>query len=85
MVGTGGQPPGGNAIVALDPQTGKEAWRFYTIAQPGEPGGDSWNGAAARKSAAALRCGLPAATTRAEPGLLRTSGKLTIPGRCCIR
>ena len=44
MVGTSGQAPGGNYIVALDAETGKEAWRFHTIARPGEPGGDSWNG-----------------------------------------
>ena len=43
MQGLGGQSPGGNFIVALDAETGKEAWRFHTIAQPGEPG-DSWNG-----------------------------------------
>jgi alcohol dehydrogenase (cytochrome c) len=36
---------GGCFIVALDAQTGEEAWRFHTIARPGEPGGDSWNGA----------------------------------------
>jgi alcohol dehydrogenase (cytochrome c) len=35
---------GGNAIVALDAQTGREVWRFHTIARPGQPGGDSWNG-----------------------------------------
>ena len=44
MVGTSGRTPGGNYIVGLDAQTGKEAWRFYVIARPGEPGGDSWNG-----------------------------------------
>jgi alcohol dehydrogenase (cytochrome c) len=43
MQGVGGQSPGGNFIVALDIDTGKEAWRFHTIAQQGEPG-DSWNG-----------------------------------------
>ncbi|MCK9285912.1 MAG: PQQ-binding-like beta-propeller repeat protein [Rhodocyclaceae bacterium] len=37
--------PGGCFIVALDAVTGKEAWRFNTIARPGEPGGDTWNGA----------------------------------------
>jgi alcohol dehydrogenase (cytochrome c) len=36
---------GGCWIVAVDAQTGKEAWRFQTIARPGQPGGDSWNGA----------------------------------------
>jgi alcohol dehydrogenase (cytochrome c) len=44
MQGIAGQSPGGCAIVALDFETGKEAWRFYTIARPGEFGGDSWNG-----------------------------------------
>jgi alcohol dehydrogenase (cytochrome c) len=44
MQGVNGQVPGGAYIVALDSDTGEEAWRFYTIARPGEPGGDSWNG-----------------------------------------
>ena len=35
---------GGNFVLALDLATGREAWRFNTIARPGEPGGDSWNG-----------------------------------------
>ncbi|HTX14893.1 MAG TPA: PQQ-binding-like beta-propeller repeat protein, partial [Candidatus Baltobacteraceae bacterium] len=43
LQGVGGQSAGGNFIVALDMDTGKEAWRFHTIAQQGEPG-DSWNG-----------------------------------------
>jgi alcohol dehydrogenase (cytochrome c) len=36
---------GGDFIVGLDAHTGKEKWRFNTIARPGQPGGDSWNGA----------------------------------------
>ena len=44
MIGTGGRVAGGNYIVALDAETGEEVWRFKTIAQPGEPGGESWNG-----------------------------------------
>jgi alcohol dehydrogenase (cytochrome c) len=44
MVGTVGQAPGGNYIVALDSDTGQEVWRFYTIARPAEHGGTSWNG-----------------------------------------
>lgn len=32
-------------IVAHDALTGKEAWRFYTTAAPGDPGDASWNGA----------------------------------------
>jgi alcohol dehydrogenase (cytochrome c) len=44
IVGTMGLAPGGNYIIALDAETGKEAWRLGTIPKPGEPGGDSWNG-----------------------------------------
>ena len=44
MIGTVGRAPGANYIVAFDAQTGKEAWRINTIAQPGEPNGNSWNG-----------------------------------------
>ena len=44
MQGIAGQSPGGCAIVALDFETGKELWRFHTIARPGEFGGESWNG-----------------------------------------
>ncbi|MES1255892.1 MAG: PQQ-binding-like beta-propeller repeat protein, partial [Acidobacteriota bacterium] len=29
-------------IGGYDPATGKELWRFYTIAHEGEPGGDTW-------------------------------------------
>ena len=46
MVGTTGRAEGGNDIVALDAETGKEAWRFQTIPPPGTPGGHSWNGLA---------------------------------------
>jgi alcohol dehydrogenase (cytochrome c) len=43
--GTGvGAKPGGPQIVGLDADTGKIAWRVNTIAQPGQPGGESWNG-----------------------------------------
>ncbi len=35
---------GGDFIVGLDAQTGKEDWRFHTLAQQGEVGGNSWNG-----------------------------------------
>ncbi len=31
-------------ITALDAATGEELWRTYTIARPGEPGGDTWGG-----------------------------------------
>jgi alcohol dehydrogenase (cytochrome c) len=44
MSGCGNAMPGGCFITGHDINTGKELWRFHTIAQPGEPGGDSWNG-----------------------------------------
>jgi len=44
IVGTTGEAPGGNFIVALDTETGREAWRFRTIPKPDEEGGNSWNG-----------------------------------------
>ena len=31
------------SITAHDIADGKELWRFYTVAAPGEPGGDTWN------------------------------------------
>jgi alcohol dehydrogenase (cytochrome c) len=43
--GTGiGAKPGGPKILGLDAETGHIAWTVNTIAQPGTPGGDSWNG-----------------------------------------
>ncbi|MEH6558248.1 MAG: PQQ-binding-like beta-propeller repeat protein [Oceanicoccus sp.] len=35
--------PRGSFIFALDVNSGKEAWRFHTLARPGEHGGNSWN------------------------------------------
>ncbi len=45
-------------IAAHDALTGKEAWRFYTTPAPGEPGDESWNGAALDKRLAST-WGLP--------------------------
>ncbi len=44
MTGCGNAQPGGCYITAHDPKNGNEVWRFYTIARPNEPGGDTWNG-----------------------------------------
>lgn len=35
--------PGGGFIIAIDLKTGKETWRFNTLARPDEPGGNTWN------------------------------------------
>ena len=39
----GYSPPGGCFITGHDLETGKELWRFHTIAHHDEPGGDTWN------------------------------------------
>jgi alcohol dehydrogenase (cytochrome c) len=45
LVGLGGGEFGIRGfIAAFDAKTGKEAWRFYTIPGPGEPGHDTWKG-----------------------------------------
>jgi alcohol dehydrogenase (cytochrome c) len=44
-VSLGVSNPGGCFVIGLDAATGKEKWRFNTIARPGQPGGDTWNGA----------------------------------------
>ena len=40
----GGDGPMRGFIVAYHADTGKEAWRFYTIPNPGEPGSETWLG-----------------------------------------
>jgi len=45
IVGTSGGDDGVRGFVAaFDAETGKEAWRFWTIPGPGEPGSESWPG-----------------------------------------
>jgi alcohol dehydrogenase (cytochrome c) len=45
IVGTAGGEYGVRGfIAAYDARTGKEAWRFYTIPGPGEPGHETWAG-----------------------------------------
>jgi alcohol dehydrogenase (cytochrome c) len=39
----GYSPPGGCFITGHDLETGKELWRFNTMAHANEPGGDTWN------------------------------------------
>jgi alcohol dehydrogenase (cytochrome c) len=43
IVGVAGAEYGIRGFIdAYDAQTGKRAWRFYTVAKPGEPGGQTW-------------------------------------------
>ena len=45
IVGVGGGEYGIRGfVVAYDAETGAEAWKFYTIPGPGEPGHESWEG-----------------------------------------
>ena len=45
IVGTSGAEfPTRNFVGAYDGTSGKEIWRFYTTAAPGDPGGDTWSG-----------------------------------------
>jgi alcohol dehydrogenase (cytochrome c) len=45
---------GTDTIQALDAASGRETWRFHTVARPGQPGGDSWNGPPVEKRSGAL-------------------------------
>jgi len=44
MTGCGNAEPGGCFIIAHDSKTGAELWRVNTIAHPGDPNYDTWNG-----------------------------------------
>jgi alcohol dehydrogenase (cytochrome c) len=44
MQGLATQAPGGGLISGFDAETGKQLWTFTTVAAPGTPGGDTWNG-----------------------------------------
>ncbi|MEO0063395.1 MAG: hypothetical protein RLZZ08_1955 [Pseudomonadota bacterium] len=44
MQGLTTQAAGGGLIAGFDAETGKHLWSFETVAKPGQPGGDSWNG-----------------------------------------
>jgi len=44
MQGLTTQEPGGGIIAGFDSETGQHLWTFETVAKPGQPGGDTWNG-----------------------------------------
>jgi len=55
MVGASGGELGIRGfVVALDAETGDEAWRAYTVPGPGEPGNESWPGESWRTGGAAV-------------------------------
>jgi alcohol dehydrogenase (cytochrome c) len=54
MSGTAGGEQGARGfLAAYDPATGKEAWRFWTVPKPGEPGSETWIGKAIEHPSAA--------------------------------
>jgi alcohol dehydrogenase (cytochrome c) len=63
VIGVGGGELGIRGFIsAYDSQTGKEAWRFYTIPGPGEPGHETWEGC------------VPTATTYCDPDAWKHGG-----------
>jgi alcohol dehydrogenase (cytochrome c) len=45
VAGTAGGEQGVRGfLAAYDQETGEEAWRFWTVPLPGEPGAETWNG-----------------------------------------
>ena len=55
IIGVGGGEYGIRGfIAAYDAKSGREAWRFYTIPGPGEPGHDSWRGEDWKSGAASV-------------------------------
>jgi alcohol dehydrogenase (cytochrome c) len=51
-------------IAAFDTETGKEAWRFWTVPKPGEPGSETWTGTDVEH-----RCGAAWLTGTYDPDL----------------
>jgi len=41
---SGGEHGANGFVVAHDAETGKEAWRFWTVPRPGQPGSETWEG-----------------------------------------
>jgi len=41
---TGGEHGANGFVAALDQETGKEVWRFWTVPKPGDPGSETWQG-----------------------------------------
>jgi alcohol dehydrogenase (cytochrome c) len=55
IVGTAGGDIGiGGMLAAYDVHTGKEVWRFHTVAQPGDPGHETWAGDSWKHGGAAI-------------------------------
>ncbi|PYR14204.1 MAG: hypothetical protein DMG00_04355 [Acidobacteria bacterium] len=55
IVGVAGAEYGIRGFIdAYDAQTGKQAWRFWTVPAPGEPGGNTWPGDAWKRGGGSI-------------------------------
>ena len=84
IVGTSGGDLGGSGLVsAFDANTGKRLWDWHTVAQPGQPGHDTWPGDSWVHGGAAVWAGLAIDqtddTVYAAPG--NPGPNLTLYGR----
>ncbi len=76
MVGVSGGELGIRGfVVALDADTGEEAWKTYTIPSPDEPGGDTWPGDTWQRGGASVW-----ATATYDPELNQTYWGVGNPG-----
>ena len=83
IVGVGGGEYGIRGFVAAyDANTGKEAWRFYTIPAPGEPGSETWERCPANTTTFLRPRGLEARRrVHLADGLLRSAAEPHLLGR----
>jgi alcohol dehydrogenase (cytochrome c) len=76
IVGPSGGDEGVRGFVAaFDIETGKEAWRFWTVPKPGEPGSETWKGTDIEH-----RCGAAWLTGSYDPELAQKTSR---SGRGC--
>ena len=81
IIGTAGGEYGIRGfIAAYDARTGKEAWRFKNIPEPGEPGNETWAGDSWKYGAASIWV-----TGSFDPELNLVTGAQAILGRTGIR
>ncbi len=81
MTGCGNAEPGGCFITGNDAKTGEELWRVNTIAHPGDPNYDTWNGLAAGEPVRRLGLDFRQLRPRPEPRVLRHRPALSLDRR----
>ena len=81
MTGCGNAEPGGCFITGHDVKTGAELWRVNTIAHPGDPNYDTWNGLPLESRFGASAWISGAYRSGAEPRILRHRPALSVDRR----